>query len=839
VTDYLGDVPVIVQVSRELSVRDAARRLATRAAPAPDAAPGARGRKAVHLALILLALTALTPLLLLERERRPSEPGDLTPTFSPAEGYYDRDVRLKIGAPNPETDVLYTLDGQLPTHADGIRYSRPLHLEPSSPGVIVIRARVALPNGELGPVANACYIIGLETELPVLSLTVDPDDFWGDEQGIYANPEGRGRAWERPVDVVYLEPADAGGTRQIGFHVPAGLRIHGGTTRVNAEKKSLRLYFRDEYGYNRLDYPLFEDAGRAQPPGHRDSPSSFKRLVVHSGGQDASARNWTLMRIHLMNNLAQPTNSYTTVSRPVLLYLDGQCEGIFHLRTYVDDWLLTDQFGIGAADFLDAPFAPTHAGVPLVALDPIPPLSELTIEEQAGVIWERILRFMQTQDLAQPDNYAYVQSQIDVDNFMDYHILQIYAANNDWLHHNVKQFRPRTQGGRWSWILWDVDWSFGKAWQSSYEFNMIDWLYSCERENFDRGSLPLRELLENPDFRASFVSRTADLLNTALHPEHVVSEIDRLADGLRADMHFEVERWPHSGSWEDHVDYLREFAERRPDALRQNMVDGFGLGGTHALVVNPPTAGKGSAAVNGTVVTGTWRGVYFEGTTVDVTAVPKPGFRFAGWEPDSLPQKPRLTLTINQSRAVTPRFLPADRESPQPGDLLITAVHVDDHDTSIEGDWLELMVTRPGGLDLRSWRITDNDTKTARDEGSLIFGTQDELANVRRGTSILIAASRTPANDALFSQDRPPAWHGGQVVLYVGNEHLDADSDPWFNVGVTDNVAVLAPGQSPAFHDDQGIAFATTGEPGRPAVTPASFGILSDGVSRGMPTFQP
>jgi hypothetical protein len=181
--------------------------------------------------------------------------------------------------------------------------------------------------------------------------------------------------------------------------------------------------------------------------------------------------------------------------------------------------------------------------------------------------------------------------------------------------------------------------------------------------------------------------------------------------------------------------------------------------------------------------------------------------------------------------------VPAASEDLQPGDLVVTNIQVDDD--VIEGDWFQLLVTRRGGLDLRNWRITDNDTKTATDEGSLIFADHDAFAHLPRGTSILIAATQTPANDARFPHDHLPAWPAGQMVLYSGNEHLDAQTDPWFNLGETDNLVVLAPGPTPAFHDDQGIAFATTGNPDRPVVTPASFGVLSDGVTTGVPTIGP
>nr|NIV35947.1 hypothetical protein [Anaerolineae bacterium] len=52
-------------------------------------------------------------------------------------------------------------------------------------------------------------------------------------------------------------------------------------------------------------------------------------------------------------------------------------------------------------------------------------------------------------------------------------------------------------------------------------------------------------------------------------------------------------------------------------------------------------------------------------------------------------------------------------------------------------------------------------------------------------------------------------------------------TDPGFNLGPTDNLVLLAPGATDAFGDDQGIAFVAAGT----AVTPASFGVLADGVS--------
>jgi hypothetical protein len=64
-------------------------------------------------------------------------------------------------------------------------------------------------------------------------------------------------------------------------------------------------------------------------------------------------------------------------------------------------------------------------------------------------------------------------------------------------------------------------------------------------------------------------------------------------------------------------------------------------------------------------------------------------------------------------------------------------------------------------------------------------------------------------------------------VLHAGNDHVDTDTDPGYRLGEKDTLALLAPGPTTAFADDVGIAFGGEG-----AVSPASFGILADGVTR-------
>ena len=144
----------------------------------------------------------------------------------------------------------------------------------------------------------------------------------------------KGIEWERPVTLTYMD-AD----RSSGFQTDAGLRIHGNWTRTFFQKKSFRLYFRRQYGLNRIEYPLF-DAGE----------NGFKRLVLHNSGQSPV----TIVN-QLVANLAWQQGGNAARSQPVLLFINGRLWGIYQIRERIDQRFLALNYGLHDADFLDTP----------------------------------------------------------------------------------------------------------------------------------------------------------------------------------------------------------------------------------------------------------------------------------------------------------------------------------------------------------------------------------------------------------------------------------------------------------------------------------------------------
>jgi hypothetical protein len=752
--------------------------------------------------LALLALVAILFLVNWDFDRS-SPSGSTAASAAPApdvqlsipSGSYKGALNIALSSPHPDAAIYFTTDGSIPTAENGTLYTGPIHLPDDQPRTHVLRARAVLPDGEEGTVTDATYFLNMDADIPLVSIIVDPEYLWHDDSGIFANPGFYGREAEREADLYYYDPAH--GT---GVQAPAGLRVHGAGSR-QFEKLSMRLYFRDEYGEPYLEYPVFPDA-----PGTR-----YKRLVVHDGGQEfpAVSVNGTLLRNHLVGNLAREAGAYATYSRPALIFINGELWGIYNIRERIDERYLEENFQIEEADLLSG--------------------FEHRLDAQAGdlVHWDNLVEYVAAHDLTDEENYAYVQTQVNLDNLIDYALIQIITANVDWPHNNQLKFRDRA-GGRWHWMFWDSDYAFGLMSDSYIEKEMYGRIFDPVDERQEQSTLLLRKLLQNPQFKNRFLARLADLLNTVFAPQNVLDEIDRLAAAIEDEISYETRRWPGAGNWEASIEYLREFARQRPDYVRQHTIATFDLPGTAQLTINKPAGGLGTVRINdGPPLSAEelpWQGAYFQDVELQLTAVPDPGYLFDGWEPASLPQTPVLTLPVDGDITITPRFVGVDANSAAPGSVRFASYGSRYQDPApadgMVGDWISLHVRAPGGVDLRGWRITDNDSLENTDEGSLIFGDHPALSDVPLGTTLLLIVSETPANDRRFREDDLSPSLDSRLILYAGNDVLDTRSDPWFALGEKDTLVLLAPGPAAGREDDIAIDSLTL----RDGVTPQASG---------------
>ncbi len=731
-----------------------------------------------------------------------------TPDFSHLAGIYTSPFQLTLTHPIGNASIYYTLDGSNPTTLSNL-YSSPISINSNQ----IVRAIAEVPGRVKSKIASASYFFQPDGDLPILSIVTDPKNFFDPDSGIYINYDSTGIKWERFVTLQYFDR-----TSISNFSVDCGIRIHGGYTRPK-EKKSLRLYFRSDYGNPTLDYNLFKNT----------NVNKFDVLVLKSGSNDMVklSPRWTLIRDQMITDLFTKTNGYCTHGNYTRVYLNGQPFGIFNFREHIDKAFLKDYMGTSDADLRE------------------------NWEQKLGdtKAWDTLWAFMFNNPVLDSTKYSFVEQRIDADNYIDYFAYQIYAGDFDWPHNNLFFARDRS-GGKWKWILWDIDQTF-----AIYDFgpyNTLAWalrdtvrtdLLYYDFSDLVSGTIFPRRLFSNETFKAKFISRFTDLLNTEFQSTNVLRVLDSLKNHLNADISFEINKWGGLYSyWLANIDTVRFFIQGRVDSLRKYVRGQFGITSMRNITVNNIDVSKGTVWINNLhVKTSNFSGQYFKGMKITVSAAPSVGYKFVAWTDTSLPQTATFTKTVTQDFYLQPIFeLDASPIAIQPNDVIINEYWLNDNGTRyssidnrpIQGTWIELLVTKNEGVDLRGWRITNNSTKTKKDpldmrEGSIIFNQLPELSRVSKGTHILVITEIHPSNDYYFPQDDLDT-SDSTMIFYVRNNKVNTSFDSFFNLrDKNDRIALLHPGKSDSFVDDIGIDFISEGD----SITPSSFGISSNGVN--------
>ncbi len=598
------------------------------------------------------------------------------PSFSHPGGFYNDEIGLVLSHPSPEADVHYTLDYSEPSENSPL-YSDPIVINNTA----VVRARAFEPDKLPGDIVTHTYIYNSSLSMSVMSLVTDSLNLF-QETGIYDNPNER--EWERPVSIEYY-----GRDQAFGFRENGGLKIHGGSTR-NFEKKPFRLYFRNEYGDNWLNYPLFAS---------KSDMGQYKRLVLHSGGmdypRDEELEYWTLLRNSLAQELYRRMNGIYCATHQTALYLNGLPWGIYTIIEGIDQYYIETNFNESDFDLIEKDQDGYFA------------------KEGNVTVWEQMLQFFDENDLTTHENYVTAQALIDMDQFTDYNILEFYASNYDWPYNNQFMFRPRGEDGLWHWILWDMDRTLNFRPEAVFN-NLLQYATSDEvieyeeARNLYSSSKILVKLLENETYRIGFINRFMDLMNTVLLPLNARAVIDSLVMGIEQDITFETERWGSSpNEWRTNLDRrLRAFADERPGYLRDHIREQFGLGGTYQLTTRLADSHRGNIRVNSLIIDDTsWTGTYFSGVPIEVEAISHLGYTFMGWSDPTLPETTRVTLILNQNYDIEPFF---EKDSVHYS-VVINEINYNSAPEFDPEDWVELVNDSNEGIDISGWHFRDSD----------------------------------------------------------------------------------------------------------------------------------
>ena len=201
------------------------------------------------------------------------------------------------------------------------------------------------------------------------------------------------------------------------------------------------------------------------------------------------------------------------------------------------------------------------------------------------------MEFLENSDLADVATFSKVATEfVDVDNFMDYWLFNVYGANADWPHHNMSMYSRRSgPDRRWRWICWDADATFdyGKqglnhdtlAWATRstlrHDLRFNNAMGALDAEDRVMTTYLALKLLENAGYRTKMVQRMLALLDTDLSPRRLEPAVDALNAQLEADLLADWRRWSPSDqgvrlaqAYAEDIQRVRQFIRQRPDIIR-------------------------------------------------------------------------------------------------------------------------------------------------------------------------------------------------------------------------------------------------------------------------------
>jgi len=452
------------------------------------------------------------------------------PTFSLSSGFYNGEQRLTLSQID-EGDIYYTTDGSIPTESSS-KYTNAISIDKTT----IVRA-IRFEDGKFrSEVNNRTYLIDENITLPVISIGLNDEYLYDSNTGIYTNYAER---WMKAGSVEYIKDG------QSKFSENVGIRIFGGQTRAYAQK-SLAIFAKARFGAKSIKYRLFPDKNYIR---------KVKSFVLRNSGNDWG---YTMMKDGLVHSIVKDKMNIDYQSyQPTVVFLNGKYWGIHNIREKTNE------------DYIEANHGVDSKNIDLLE-------SENEVSEGSNEAYLDLLDYIGDNSLEDDIHYEYVKSKIDIEEYINYMIVEMYVGNIDWLYNNIKYWRERTDNGKWRWILYDTDDSFDEVDFDSVKFVLEK--NGPDESNPEWATFLFRNLMKNSRFKSQFINTFKFHLNTTFEPSRIDGIITKLKNDIKPEIQRHFDKWKRRSSedWETgSIQELRDFSEERADVMRALLAKHF------------------------------------------------------------------------------------------------------------------------------------------------------------------------------------------------------------------------------------------------------------------------
>ncbi len=449
-----------------------------------------------------------------------------TPALQTVGGFYPDGVTVQADCPAGAV-LRYTLDGETPDRKSAEFPAAGLEISKTA----ALRIRAFRDGEAASAVVSVTYIVESEQLTPVVCLTTDDQYLFNKKTGALVKGTGEipnyDKEWEYPVNIEYFNAQGVCEINQMGTFTASG---H--SARQNAQK-SIALYARKAYGNETFAFNPFPT---------RDY-DGYKSILLRAANSDFSA---TRLRDIVASSLAEGQGILYQDHVVIQVYINGEYWGHYNLREKINKHFIAAYEGVTEEAEVDAIDILARTG------------TDRFTQNGHNEDWLELADFCKKNDLNDPENLAWVEERLDIDNMFTHAAYQIILGNVDFT--NVRVYR--VPGGKWRYILFDVEACWRNLEKTPLEYYIKP--VSGKIQGFRHE--PLNALLKVPAYKDRFLRRIAELLDTVFVWDNVEGQFDEVIAQLEPILPRHIERWNNMKlkNWQTNIGATKYYARVRP-----------------------------------------------------------------------------------------------------------------------------------------------------------------------------------------------------------------------------------------------------------------------------------
>ena len=453
-----------------------------------------------------------------------------TPKFNIDGGYFDDSLEVTLSTTDNST-IYYTTNGAFP-NKNSTKYDKPIKVDKT----MVIKA-ISYKDGYIeSDIVSRTFKKGREHDLPYISISSDYNSLFG-SSGLITNYTSNA---EKKISFEYYEADGSFGTSFVG-----NAKLSGMDSRKQPQK-SISVYLRKRYGQSFVNYPFFENL----------EYHTFSSILLRNAGEDPKGAR--IMDAALTRILKGEMDIDMQEYRPVVVYLNGSYYGIYNLREKLNGDYVESKFGIDN--------------------DTIDLIKYSTAVKGSTSEYNKLVNYINSHNPANKDVYDYLKTQIDMQELINYWIVESFYGNTDL--GNIRYWKSKD--GKWRWMLYDLDWSL---WNMGLDMGYPTKNSKVPAATYLSSSVKIvRKLYQNSEFKDLYLTSVAKYLKTTFKPDRMNKIVDELASEIEKEMPYHISKWGSSYArissmnlWKNNIKGLKNNLTTRYNRVVGNLRSYFNL----------------------------------------------------------------------------------------------------------------------------------------------------------------------------------------------------------------------------------------------------------------------